>query len=359
MAGILGALGLRQNDKTFINTVGQQVVYTEAARFIERHNQDMQQAYDLFIQETTENFKERYKLPGGGRLQRLGTRSRAAATRVDGRWDVAYPLESFGSAFEYDRIAVANMTVQQFNNELLTIRIQDVNTVRYEILRALLDNTARTFVDPLEHVGTLTIQPLANGDAVLYPPVLALETEATEDHYLVSGYTTANISDTNNPFPTLRNELEEHFGTPTGFGNIVAFINTAEVAKVQDLTDFIDVTDIAVTPGNDTDTLNGLPNVPGRILGRVDGVWVVEWRYIPATYILAIDLDQPAPLKKRVPEAGTGLPAMLDIVAQDEKYPITTRNYEHLMGVGVGNRLNGVVMQLKASGTYDIPAAYA
>lgn len=358
MAGIYGALGLQDNDRSFVNTIGQAVTYEVAQAYLAMHGAELDKAYSVFVQGTTPIFKERYKLPGGGRLQRLGNRSRAGASRATGAWDVAYPLESFGSAFEWDRVAIAYLTVMQFNNELETIRIQDINMTRFEVLRALLNNTSRNFVDPIENVGTITIKPLANNDTDTYPPLLGQETEAVEDHYLVAGYTSASISDTNNPFPTIRAELEEHFGTPTGYGNICAFINTAQVDKVEALADFREVTDIVVRPGNDTDTVSGLPNVPGRVIGRCNGVWVVEWRWIPADYLLAIDLDNPAPLKQRVDIPEANLPSALTLVATDMTYPLTNRNYERRFGVGVANRLNGVVMQFKASGSYDIPAAY-
>ncbi|MEL7434244.1 MAG: hypothetical protein AAFN11_09875, partial [Chloroflexota bacterium] len=210
-------------------------------------------------------------------------------------------------------------------------------------------------------IGTLTIKPLANNDAALYPPLIGADSDDTaqENHYLVSGYAATAISDDNNPYITIRNELEEHFGLNEGYGNCVAFIHTDQVAATEALADFVDVTDVVVTPGDDTATVNGLPNVPGRIIGRVSGVWVSEWRYIPSGYILGTDLDQPAPTKVRVHRSEYGLPQALALVSEDERHPIMTRNYEHDMGVGVGNRLNGVIVQLKASGSYDIPSRYA
>ena len=42
-----------------------------------------------------------------------------------------------------------------------------------------------------------------------------------------------------------------------------------------------------------------------RVIGRVNGVWVVEWRFVPANYILAIHLDAPKPLMQRVDPADT------------------------------------------------------
>ncbi|MGJ3241170.1 MAG: hypothetical protein ACFE0Q_20840 [Anaerolineae bacterium] len=359
---IYGALGLPENDRSLVNNIGEGVVYTAAQAFIQRHNADMEQAYNMFVEGTTENNKDYYKLPGGGRLQRLGNRSRAAATKAGGRWDVAFPLENFGAAFEFSKVDMAYMTVEQFANELATIRTQDVSTIRHEILLRLMNNEVRSFVDEIPHnPGTLSIQPLANGDSVIYPPVIgaASDAGATEDHYLVSGYLATAIDDDNNPLPVIRGELEEHFGTPTGYGNVCVFINTAQVAVVKALLDFTDVTDIGITPGDDTATVNSAPMGPGRLIGRCDGVWVFEWRHIPAGYMLGVDADQPGPVKIRVHPTGINLAQGLALVTEDERHPIMARNYEHWMGVGAGNRLNGVVMELKASGNYAAPSLYA
>lgn len=360
---IYGALGLPENDRSLVSSIGQNVVYDAAQEFIRRHNEDLATASNIFIEMTTEDHKDYYKLPGGGRLQRLRNRSRAAETRAGGQWDVAFPLEEFGAAFAIDRKSYAMLTVQQLANELATMRTQDVSTIRWEVLASLFSNTTRSVVDewPVSK-GTLTIQPLANGDSVLYPPKLGADSDDFEadNHYLVSGYTSANISDTNNPYVTIREEIEEHFGTPTGYGNIVVFIHTDEVSATEDLTDFTEVTDIHIDAGDDTDTVSGMPNIPSsaRLLGRVSGVWVAEWRYVPSGYLMGVDADSPAPTRMRVHRAEYSLPQGFALVAEDERHPIMTRHYEHDFGIGVGNRLNGVVMQLKASGDYDIPSRY-
>ena len=83
---IYGALGLPNNDRSLVNSIGEMVVYDAAQAFIAQHNADLESAYSVLVSGTTEGNKDYYKLPGGGRLQRLGTRSRAAATRAGGRW---------------------------------------------------------------------------------------------------------------------------------------------------------------------------------------------------------------------------------------------------------------------------------
>ena len=356
MAGIYSILGLQDTDRSYVNTIGQRVVFDAAQQYLSMSTDDMMKAFAVFVEEETEGYKERYKLPGGGRMQRRGGVAASGAVKASGSWDVAFPLEDFGDQIANDDVSLAYMTLPELQRHLDTVVIRDINTMRYEMLRALLNSASRTFVDPL--YGSLTVQPAANGDSVLYPPVLGTETDATENHYLESGYLTAAISNTNNPYITLRNELEEHFGTPTGFGNIAVFINSAQVPITETLTDYDSVADINLAIGANSDVPTNLPNVPGRVVGRCEGVWVVEWRWIPANYMVAIDLDAPAPLKVRVDPAETGLGTGLQLVSTSDAQPLQNSHYRHRFGVGVGNRLNAVVLELGNGGTYTVPSGY-
>lgn len=355
MAGIYGLLNLSDNDRSYVNTLGQDVVFDAANQYLAMANADMMAAYSIFVQEETETFKERYKLPGGGRLQRRGGQAQSAATKAGGQWDVAYPLEDFGAQITGDDVAMAYMRVDELDRHLQTVTIQNINTMRFEMLKALFNNTQRAFVDPIH--GSINIEPLANNDSVTYPPVLGSESDATENHYLGLNYAATAISNTNNPYLTVRNELEEHFGTPQGFGNIVSFIHPDEVPETEDLTDFVPVPDSGINYGDDTDLARVARMVPGRIIGRVSGVWVAEWRWITSGYILSLDLDAPPPLKIRRDPADTGLQRGLHLKSRDATYPLEAAHYRHRFGVGVGNRLNGVVAQL-GTATYDIPTAY-
>lgn len=358
MSGIFGALGIGDTDRVLLSTLGQTAVYDAVNQVLAQHSADMAAAMSVFVERTTSDFKLRYKLAGGGKLQRRGGLAQSGAVKSYAGWDVGLPLEEFGAQIAADRIAFAYMTAQELARHVDTVILQDLNTVRFEILKALLNNTERTFIDPLH--GSLLVEPLANADAVVYPPVIGSESEATDSHYLESGYAASAISDTNNPYATMVGELEEHGEMAGGAGNIAVFINNAQVAKTSSLTDFDEVADQFVRPGALSDVVTGLPtNLPGRVVGRVSGAWVVEWRWVPANYMIGLHLDGPAPLIRRIDPADTGLGDGLMLVAESDVYPFTASHYSHRFGVGVGNRLNGVVMELGTGGTYSIPSGYS
>jgi hypothetical protein len=358
MGKLIGALNVNDSDREFVNTVGQRVVYDAIQQLVAQYNAELNLAKSVFVEATTTDHMERYKLPGGGRLQRLGNDGKPLFSKRGGSWDVAFPLEGFGDAISGNRVDMAYMSITELDRHIDTVMTADMNTYRFEMLKALLNKTARTFVDSRK--GTLTIQPLANGDSVVYPPVVGSESEATENCYVGTNYLPSAISDTNNPCLTVRDKLESHFGTPQGGSDIVMFINNAQTAKITALTEFNRADTRGVIPGVNTDRVTGLPNVPGRILGQTDsGVWVSEWRWIPADYAFAVHYGVPAPLKERVDPVDTGLPSGLNIITTNETdYPITESYWEHRFGLGCANRLNGVALQFVASATYTTPTAY-
>jgi hypothetical protein len=359
---IYGAIGIAETaaDQVYVQTIGYDLVYEAAQAWLAEYNMELELAMDAFVERTTDRHSERYKLPPTGRLQRRGGQARSAAAKAAGSWDVAYPLEDFGDVVAGDDVALAYMTAQQFQLHLDGVASRNTGTVRYELLKSLFNNTARSFNDETLNTPTLTIQPLANGDSVLYPPVLGSEAAAAENHYIETNYLAAAISDTNNPYATIAAELEEHFGQAQGGSNIVAFINTAQVAKTRDLTDFVSVEEMGIVFGQDTAVAVNIPiGLPGRIIGRVSGVWVSEWPWVPANYILGVHLDAPRPIVRRIDPAATGLGQGLQLVTQTFDNPFQSAFWRHRFGFGCGNRLNGVVLELGTGGDYSIPSGYS
>lgn len=357
MGAIFGHLNISDTDRVFQATVGQQVIYEAAVAYIERVNAELNAALSIFVERTTSDFKLRYKLPGGGFLQRRGPDGRYAAVKATGQWDVALPLEDFGGMIAGNDVDMAYMTVAELERHINTIVAQNINTTRFEALLKLFKNTNTTFVDPLH--GSLTVVPLANGDTVVYPPVIGSDTEATDDHYIETNYAESAISDTNDPYETVVPELEEHFGTPTGGSNIVTFINDTARTETQALTDFFEVNDNYIRTGANADVPINLPSVPGRIIGRHKaGTWISVWNHVPSNYALAVHLEAEAPLIRRIDPADTGLGQGLQLVAMDMQFPFEESAWRNRFGLGVGNRLNGVVLEFGTGGTYTIPTAF-
>lgn len=356
---IFGNMTENDNQRGFLQTAGQDVVYNAVREYVARQNMELQSQMSLFVDGTTEDHTQRFVLPGSGYLQERGQQSPLASRKSVGQWDVAFPLKDFGDDIAMDFVVEAYTSATDLQRQIDGIITRNAGTVRHEILRRLFNNTAINFIDPYN--GTLVVQPLANGDAVLYPPVLGTVDAATDDHYLESGYAAANITNTNNPFPVIHDELVEHFGQNTGGENIIVFINKAQRTLVRALADFTDQPYRFVTPGDDTAVPNGVPQMPSTavLIGYGYGVWIAEWPWIPAGYMLGLHLDAPAPLRMRVDPSDTGLARGLALVSQDDRFPVSRSSWVHRFGIGTANRLNGVIMEFGTGGTYTIPSIYA
>jgi hypothetical protein len=360
MSTLFGALGVNENDRTYLRTLDQSIVYEAVNQVLAEFNAQLQAARSIFVEETTSDLQRRYKLPGGGYMQGRNAQGRPGALKAKGEWDVAFPLFDYSDAIADNDVDLAYMTVQEFDRHMKTIMNRSLNTERRAILQSVFNNADLSHIDQTGR-GTLTVKPLANGDAVLYPPVIGSEDEATENHYIETNYAVADISATNDPTATVQDELEEHFGTPNGGSDIVLFTTAAAAKKIKAIDGFVEVTDNNVRPGDDTATVNGLPaGMPGRVHGSLNNVWVVEWRALPANYGFGIHLNAPKPLIRRVDPAEVGLgDGSLQLVVTDERFPMEQSTFRQRYGYGVGNRLNGVVIEFGTGGSFTVPTSLA
>lgn len=362
MSTIYALAGMQASDYQFMRQMDNQILYDAVRLYVQQANMSFNDALNLFVMGDTEKAKERYQLPMAGRMQRVSSDNKAKAVARRGSIDVEFPLEMFGDDLVTTRVDFAYMSPQEFQSFVDGIITRAKNAQRHEILKAILNNTTRSFDD--DRVGSLTnIKPLANDDADTYPPVLGNDsTFATEDHYLVSGYTSANISDTNNPIRTAVQDITHHFGRMTGGIPTATLIHPDERDNIESLTNFIEWTPEGVNPGSNTDVVVGPPRqVPGEIIGYTNSSWVSVWDWVPSGYLITVHLGVDAPLKRRVDVAGTGLTdrGVLTLTGTLNDYPLEYREWTLRFGLGCANRLGGVVTQLKASGNYDIPSGYS
>lgn len=360
MSDLAGILNISDSERAFVNTVGQQIVFDACNRLLAEYNEEVNLSIGVFIERETEKFKMRYLLPGGGKLQRMGRQAPAGAVKRHGYYDVAFPLRQWGAELAGDRVDMAYLSIAELQAHLDSIMIKDLNTLRWRILTSIFEDTNLTFTDPIH--GALTVTRLANTDGTSYPPVLGSESEADDDHYIDAGYAVAAIAAANNPVPTLRDEIAEHFGGIGSHGrNFVYFHAADQTDYLAAIAGYVALTDQYVVAASTTAEAFGYPNVPGRVHGRGWGAWLVEWDgWIPDTYGLMVLQEVGAPLFKRVDPADTGLGRGLQLVATDYNHPMQRASYEHRYGLGCGNRLSAAcIMIAGANGGYTPPTAYA
>jgi hypothetical protein len=359
MSTIYGLLGIQDRDTT-VDFVGQNAVYDAVNQLVAMYEAEVNKATGVFVGSEDWTYLEKVKLPGGGMMQESDRLSPTGTVKRTGGYDVAYPIYDARDGIGWDDVSYAYMRLVELDAHLQGVINRMLNWKRYRILRALMNNSNETVND--ERWGSITVRRLANTDGSLYPPALGSSSESDYNHYLVSGYASSSISNNNNPFPTVKNTLEQHFGE----GRVVAFVNNAESPYIQALSAFVPVTPMGTIPGSNTAIIQGQTDtaesrmsasIPGKLIGEINDVLIYEYRWIPAGYIVAVDLDQEAPLRRRFdqPESLRGF----RLVAQNLDFPLISSTWRLREGYGVRNRLNGVVMQLTTNGSYTIPTLYS
>lgn len=360
MTTIFGLAKLTASDYAYVNNANQELIYNAAQQYIQMANIAAMQAMELFVDPTpTTNFKERYQLGISGRMQRASEETTGAQVARSGSYDVAYPIWNFHEGLAISDVDNAYMTPAELQTHVDGIITRHLNAKRHEVLYRVFNNTQDTFTD--KRHGTLTIETLANGDGVLYPPVEGSEDEAIENHYLESGYASASISDTNNPIKTIVEDLVHHGVNRTNDIPCAVLINPAQQTVISALTDFVPYVPPAILRGADTDQVAMPPrNLPGKIIGYLPGyAWISVWNWMPSGYLVGVNLEAPQPIKMRIDPAETGLGGGgLQLLPEERNGVLTFNAWRLRFGLGAANRLSCVVMELGTGGTYTIPTIY-
>jgi hypothetical protein len=298
--------------------------------------------------------QERFLMPGGGSLQPMDEDSNPLPTLQYEGYDVGYPIRWGGDAMGTNRLSRAFMTVEEANNKTRDAQLKDKNFLIHHMIAALLTKTSYTWLDRTRlgytGAGSLTIQPLANGDATTYIKGNGASL-GTDDHY--RGFASA-IDDTNNPFDTIRQELTEHVDNPDGPVTVYAATNL--IPDIRDLTDFLEVLDPRIQPGANQDVLRGGidKGFGDYAWGRVNRCNIIEWAKLPNDYMLAV-LDGTPPLAMRQYPL-SGFQGLFTEENNLDGNHMETR-FIRAAGFGVRNRVSAVAAFI-GNATYPSPASY-
>jgi hypothetical protein len=346
---LYGFVNLKDVFTQRIEDVGVQVVNSAIDETITEHNRQLESLMSLFV-DATQQYKLRYKTPTAASLQPLDENGRARPIKAVGYYDIAFPLQMGGTAWGQTYYASKKLTVEDANNTMASLVSADKRWMRDRILAALFTNVNYTFDDP-EH-GSLTIKPLANGDTDSYLISAGSDAGATDTHYLAQA---GAILDASDPFPAIYSELTEH---PENSGDVVVFVPTSNKAATEALAGFYPMGDPNLRVGANSTVVSGSLGVaiPGTVFGYHEaGVWLAEWKVLPADYLIATTTGGPRPLGMREePESSL---RGFNRVAERNDYPFYESQYLRVAGFGAQNRV-GAVVQRVGSGSYSIPANY-
>ena len=343
-----GFVGLENLFVDRVSDENVEVVREAIAQSTAEHNRQVAAIAAEFVEET-EDYSARFKMSGGGTMQPLDEYGNPMPVREGGFYDVAFPIQGAGTAFGDTRVTRNLMTVEEANELTLNTLRRDADWMKRHMLAALLDDVAWTYPDPDK--GNLTIEALANGDAVTH--LKNNGNQETDDHFLA---TASAIADGANPFPGMYSDLMEH---PVNQGGIVvAYIPTALKATTVALTAFIDVAQADIKQGNDTAVLSGSIDrgFGDEVLGKVSNIWIVEWSLLPDEHIVAVVRGTQKPILKQREYPAAGLKGLF----QEDHSPdgnLEEHRFIRYAGFGAYNRVGALIQQI-GNATYEIPSGY-
>lgn len=313
------------------------------------HNEQVERIMSEMVEVTTEH-QVRFRYGNGGTLQPVDEYGNPLPVREKTRaYDVGFPIQGGATAWGDNRVSRALMTGQEVNDNTLGALRRDADWLKRHALAAMFDNEEWTFPD--EEFGDLTIKPLANGDATEYRR--KNNVVDTDNHYLAQANA---IDDTNNPFPAIRAELNEH---PENTGaTIVAYIPSNLRGAVEGLTNFYEIGDPNIRLGQGTAALDGnvAPGMGDEFIGYVDGVWIIEWQLLPDNYIVAVARGaEEKPLRMRQYPVSD-----LQGLFTEEHSPdgnLQEHRFIRFAGFGAYNRVGALVYRI-GNAAYAVPAEY-
>lgn len=359
MATAYGFTNIRHLFNQRVTEAGVARIYDAIAESLAVHTQELNGLLGTMIERTTAA-QEQMELPGTGTLQPLTNSGSPMPVRPSGSYTVAYPIKGGGTAWATDRVSQAMLTVEEANRFTWDAQRRDADWMIRHILASIFTNTTYTFNDEVgpngaKGLGSITIQPLANGDTVTYVR-RSTGAASTDDHFLAQ---LNAIDDSNNPFPTMRDELIEH---PSNSGPYVVYIPTNLRDSVGGLTEFVEYFDNGVLRiGDGNDEITGGPPSLGpadEIVGYLKSskFWVMEWGRLPDNYMIAQARGASAVVKMREYPA----PELQGFFTETFKPEsgLTQVNLLRFAGFGASNRVGALVQRI-GNASYAIPAAYS
>jgi hypothetical protein len=277
-------------------------------------------------------------------------------------FQMGFDFEWYDVASRFTWKYLAEASASQIESVHQSILEADNRLVFNEVMRTLFRNTNRT-VDIKDRA--YNVYAFYNNDGTVPPPYRTNTFDGTHNHYLVSGGATVDSGDLDAVF----DHLQHHGYSKSTGAEIVLMVNRAEGDVIRTFRtaltggtskfDFIPATNTAtfLLPQTFiTSTVEGM-----TVIGSYGDMLIVQEDYIPAGYMVAFatggqdSLTNPLGIREH---ARAELRGLRIVKGREPDYPLQDSYYQRGFGTGIRQRGAGVVMQIKASGSYTIPTQY-
>lgn len=321
------------------------------------------------------------------RVPQVGSTEFEEATEFGVPKAVRVALNYFELGYDFRDYDIATSYTWKFLRDADARAVQAIHTAILEadnrlvfrrVMEAIFDNRNRK-TDIRNQA--INVYPLYNADGTVPPSYKGKTFAGSHTHYVVSGGTPDGASKVHVDSQDLENMYDliaEHgYGTETG----TTFVLLANRAEIKDIRTFragvanfngaVALYDFIPSPASPTLIV---PNPTGLIGERPPSSWngltvvgsygnilIIEEDYIPENYVFMYgtggtgDLQNLVGLREHANPAYRGLRLL---PGNQNGYPLVDSFYSRGFGTGVRQRAGGVVLQLKQSGSYDIPDQY-
>jgi len=296
--------------------------------------------------------------------------ARGAGLPID-VFQMGYDLRHYDKRNAFTWMFLADADARQVEAIHEAVLWADKRLVFRKVMESLFDNrTRRANIRNQAY----SVYPLYNADGVAPPRFKSNTFDSTHSHYQISHNSVVDSSD----LEDLMQLIAEHGYSAQAGTSFLLLANKAETDAIRTFRRGV-VNNNGATAGYDfipsaTQPAMILPNAEGllgsqpastfgglAVIGSY-GFWnVVEEDYIPPGYLLGVgyggrfNLGNPVGLRQHANPAMQGLRI---IAGNNQRYPLVDGFYARSFGTGVRQRGGAAIMQIKASGSYDIPAQY-
>lgn len=286
-------------------------------------------------------------------------------------FSLGYDFKDYDHAVRYTWKFLRDADARQVEAIHQGVLNADNRLVFRKVMEAIFDNRNRSADIRQQNVPVYT---LYNNDGTVPPTYKNNVFTGSHNHFMVSGGAAITPEDFEDAY---ENIAEHGFGIENGT-QIVCMAPRALVKEMQkwkangDLFNGVEANyDFIPSPAQPTVIV---PNAEGLLGDRPPDTWrgfqvrgsyadvlIIEEDYIPASYFLmfgtggAGNLNNLVGLREHANAAYRGLRLL---PGNNQRYPLVDSYYSRGFGTGMRQRGGAVVMQIKASGTYDIPTRY-
>lgn len=276
---------------------------------------------------------------------------------------LGFTLKDYDKATRLTTRFIRDASAEQVRAAATRVFEADERTIQGLVLGRLFSNVAG--LNDFGH----TVYSLYNGDGMVPPAVQGKTFAGSHSHYIVSGGVDIDSADVE---MAAAHVMEHGYGIRPG-SQLILLCNPAEAEKVQTWRAGVQNANSQVAkydfvPSSDAPAWISAENIHGaippkdfhglKVLGSYGRVWLIESYVIPAGYFAIAatsglgSSDNPLALRQHERAEWQGLKLM---PGPWQRYPLVESFFMRAIGAGTRHRGAAVVVQLKTSGSYDIP----